>query len=169
MGIKFYVVCEDRAHEQFLRGLLEGKGLVSNWAREVRCLVAPKGRGAASQFVLREFPEVVKTRRSKSFQQSLGVLGMIDGDHVGSARQRQLLESLDPARATDERIAVLVPTWSIETWAKALDGKAVDETTDLKGFTRDDRGLRDAGRSWEPPRLDEPPMLAEGRRELLRL
>jgi hypothetical protein len=169
MGIRFYVVCEDRAHEQFLRGLLEGRGLVSNWAREVRSLVAPKGRGAASQFVLREFPEVVNTRRSKSFQQSLGVLGMIDGDNLGSARHRQLLESLDPARATGERIAVLVPTWSIETWAKALAGEVVDETTDLKGFTREDRQLREAGRSWEPARRDEPPMLTEGRRELLRL
>jgi hypothetical protein len=169
MGLRFYVLGEDRAREQFLRGLLEGKGLVRNWAREVRSTVAPKARGAASQFVKQQFAEVVRVRRSKNFQQSLAVITVVDGDNVGSARAGELLSTLVPERDAVERIAVLVPTWSIETWALALEGKPVDEMTSYKPVVRNERALRLAGESWEPPRNQEPPQLTEARAELRRV
>jgi hypothetical protein len=169
MGLKFYVLCEDRAHEQFLRGLLEGKGLVTNWAREVRSTVAPKGQGAASQFVKQQFPEVVRVRRSKAFQQGLAVITMVDGDNIGGGRARELLSSLQPERGASERVAVLVPTWSIETWVLALCGEVVDEATSHKSLAPDEKGLRMAAEQWEPARPNEPLQMAEARTELRRI
>ena len=57
---------------------------------------------------------------------------MLDGDAVGlEERLRSLDEScrerrVEPKR-DDDRVAVFVPTWNIETWFVYLDGQAVDE------------------------------------------
>lgn len=57
---------------------------------------------------------------------------MLDGDRQGvDARCRELDEACDAAkverRRSDERVAIFVPTWNIETWLAYLDGQRVDE------------------------------------------
>ena len=81
-------------------------------------LVQPKGSGAASAWVARHYPAEMKALRSHaSSQPNLGLLVMVDGDNVGvMARQRWLESLLTQPRQPTERAAILVPTWSVETW-----------------------------------------------------
>ncbi|MEM6730300.1 MAG: hypothetical protein AAF658_02020 [Myxococcota bacterium] len=101
----------------------------------MRMTVAPDGKGSAAQWVESQFHEFVKRARSKSYQRRLGFLCVIDGDHEGfSPRKARLSES----RADAARIAIWVPTWSIETWVWWLSSRdgIVDDS-----FER--RSLRD--------------------------
>ena len=101
-------------------------------ARRIRLRVAPPGRGAGEQFVRERFPEELGGYRSNRNRVSRGLIVMLDGDAAGlTGRLRSLDEScrssgVDPRR-DDDRVAVFVPTWSIETWFAWLDGEPVDE------------------------------------------
>jgi hypothetical protein len=127
------IVCEDRLTERFLRRLCERYG-----AQVLDVVVAPFGKGAASNWVKQQYPTYVKRRRAKGYQQQLGLLVCIDGDDKGTAtRQRELAQQLEsaglPARTPDEPVAILVPTWSIETWLAYLCGKpALHEAESVK-------------------------------------
>lgn len=104
--------------------------------------VSPRGKGAASAWVLRNYAALVRKRRSKNFQANLGLLVVIDGDNVGvTARLEELDEQLDIAglerRRPVESIAVFIPTWSVETWLAHLGGaEGVDESRALKDESR---------------------------------
>lgn len=57
---------------------------------------------------------------------------MIDGDNRGvGARLNEIdtacRNSSVPGRAHNERVAVFIPTWNIQTWLAYLDGDEVDE------------------------------------------
>lgn len=176
MGVKFYIVCEDSDHEQFLRGLLEGLGLIKDWAREVRCEINPNGGGDAKAFVRRLFPEKVQVRRSKAYQHGLAVIGVSDGDDQGHGpRVQSLLTTLHPPRTERERIAVLAPTWSIETWVLWLLGNhSVTEARTYKTLAKElePRDIREAGRCWNPASAEEHdrlPSLHAARRQVERL
>ena len=121
------VWCEDREHEQFARQLLCDVFQVPR--RNLRFETAPEGKGAASKWVEQQCNNAVvpEQRRTKS-QQGLGFLVMIDGDNIGVAGRLANL----PKRDADDRIAILIPTWSIETWALWLLGEDVDETASVK-------------------------------------
>lgn len=110
------ILCEDRRSERFLRGICAQHGL-----RVLSVDVAPFARGAASDWVLGRYADLVQRRRSKNFQQNLGLLVQVDGDSQGvQARKLALdarLSALQlPVRAADEPVAIVVPTWCIETW-----------------------------------------------------
>ncbi len=121
------LLCEDRQHEAFVRRFLAAMG----WeTRAMRVEKAPGGRGAGEQFVRERFPLELKAHRSRPVSQALVV--MIDGDHEGvDARLRRLAQACRDAgvaeRAETERVAVIIPTWNIETWLAYLDGKRVEE------------------------------------------
>lgn len=71
----------------------------------------------------------MKRLRSKLHQRDLGLIVHIDGDARGvrarkSELDRRLRDSGAQSRATAERAAILVPTWSIETWLLHLTGLA---------------------------------------------
>lgn len=132
-GRRVRLVCEDRLTERFLSKVCQ--------RQKVGILhvdVAPSGKGAASAWVRRRYPEFVKLHRSKSYQKNLCLLVAIDGDNQGvSVRKLELAQELANAgvnaRKSDELIAVFVPTWSIETWlASLVNGKACDEGRSLK-------------------------------------
>jgi hypothetical protein len=125
---RIVLVCEDSQHEAFARRFLARKG----WDRgSIRVEKLPGPRGSGEQFVRERFPTELRAIRSGHVDRSLVV--MIDGDKDGLTRRlSQLADAcravgVDP-RAPDDRVAVLVPTWRIETWLAYLDGDAVDES-----------------------------------------
>jgi hypothetical protein len=132
------VVCEDREQRSFLGRLLEKLGVTP-----IRFEVAPAGVGAAEQWVRKRFPEEAQGFRSQAgHQANLALVIMVDGDRVGcEPRKAALNDELrahgHEVRGAGERIAYLVPTWSIETWIAALSGAATsfesfDEATPYK-------------------------------------
>jgi hypothetical protein len=121
------LLCEDKQHEAFARRFLNETG----WeTRSMRVEKAPGGRGAGEQFVRKRFPVELKAHRSRPVSQALVVL--VDGDADGiSARLQQLNQACREAvvaeRAGNDRVAIFIPTWNIETWLAYLDGEEVTE------------------------------------------
>lgn len=167
---------EDNRTERFLRYVLKGRGC--NW-RRLRFETAPAGTGAADAWVCQRYVESMRLLRRKRDQSGLGLLTAIDGDSAGlSARKQQLdqaLESggLDP-RLPDERVAVMVPCWSIETWLLQLLGVPdIEEGRSLKKQFEDRRNertdLRDAAARWGRSDGSTLASLDDAQRELERL
>ncbi|HEV7508912.1 MAG TPA: hypothetical protein VGS07_28815 [Thermoanaerobaculia bacterium] len=125
--VQLVLLCEDKQQEVFARRFLNAIG----WeTRSMRIEKAPPGRGAGEQFVRERFPRELKAHRSRPVSQVLVV--MMDGDAEGpTARLNQLNKACHEAgiaeRARDERVAVFIPTWNIETWLAYLDGETVEE------------------------------------------
>lgn len=125
--VQLVLVCEDSQHEAFARRFLARKG----WdPRSIRVEKLPGPRGSGEQFVRERFPTELSAIRSGHVDRALIV--MIDGDQHGPARRLSQLDSACHAAGVDSRgpgdlVAVLVPTWRIETWFAYLDGHAVDE------------------------------------------
>jgi len=173
------IVCEDRLTERFLSKVCQHQKV-----GVLHVEVAPSGKGAASAWVRRKYPDYVKLHRSKNYQKNLCLLVAIDGDNQGvSVRKLELAQELAhaavEARTPDEPIAVFVPAWSIETWLAALvEGNAHDESRPLKedsavrhlwhGNESTARTISVAANNWRagPPLL---PSLADAYMEGLRI
>ncbi len=179
-AVRAIVLCEDRQHRSFLGRLLEELGVTP-----IRFEVAPSGLGSAEQWVRARFPEEARKFRGQSHQRNLALVVMIDGDRFG-VRSRK--DSLDAAlvaqgvraRGDDERLAYLVPTWSIETWLAWLTGAdgpfaAFGESAAYKDdatYRRISPSARDAVSAWKGIRARETavvPSLTDARTELERL
>lgn len=128
-GVQLVVLCEDLQHEVFIRRFLERRG----WnTKRIRVEKASPGRGSGEQFVRERFPKELGGYRSNRNHVSRGLIVMLDGDNAGRAGR---LRSLDKScwssrvrpRSANDRVAVFVPTWSIETWFAWLDGKQVNQ------------------------------------------
>lgn len=125
--VQLVLLCEDRQHEAFSRRFLNEMG----WeTRSMRVEKAPGGRGAGEQFVRKRFPVELKAHRTRPVSQALVV--MIDGDTEGAAARWQQLnqachEAAVPQRVAGDRVAIVIPTWNIETWLAYLDGEDVTE------------------------------------------
>ena len=128
-NVQLVLLCEDRQHETFVRRFLRRSG----WStRRLRVEMAPPGQGAAEQFVRNRFPVELSSYRSKRHQVDQALIVVLDGDNQGvEARVDGLAQACQSKgispRGQDERVAILVPTWRIETWLAYLDGKAVEE------------------------------------------
>ena len=133
MSDRVRIFCEDRRTERFLRRLCESHGI-----RVLDVEVAPAGEGAASDWVRARYAGVVKKRRSMNSQRQLGLLVHIDGDNVGVQQRKmeldaQLAGAGVPLRGPEEPVALLIPTWCIETWLLQMTGLAQPpETARLK-------------------------------------
>lgn len=174
------LLCEDVAQRSFFLGLCKRLGFLS---RVVRVEVAPEGEGAAEQWVRRQYPSQVRAYRAKANHLTNGLLVVIDGDAVGvPARKSQLDEALEESgqqrRQPADRVAVCVPTWSIETWLLWLCGAGeVDERTAYKRSGLFQRGResgavssKNAIERWAPVSSPgEPASLTDGREEIARL
>lgn len=104
---------EDVAHRQFLRRICEKLG----W-KIVDEAFSPRGHGAASGWVIQQLPERLNEIRASP---GLGLLVALDGDNVGRAGRQAALhracEALNVGPVQDkDAVAVLVPTWSLDTW-----------------------------------------------------
>jgi len=180
-SLRGVVLCEDKLTERFLRRLLGSFGFDTQ--RRILFEPAPSGLGAAEAWVRERYPREVALLRSKRHQRDLCLLAARDGDNVGvEARKRELdaqlvANGLEP-RLPGERIALPVPTWSIETWLLALLGDdGVREDAPLKEhFQRRHRGhvheaIGSAVKAWNEgtAAASSLPSLRDGVSELARL
>lgn len=172
------VITEDERTQSFVQRILVRLGFDK---RRLTPHVKPRfGLGAGEAWVRARYVERVRACRSRMAYQYIGVVAVIDGDRFGL---RDRLATLDEAlrddelsaRASDEPIAVLVPSWSIETWLLALLGEPVDEAEARKHefekrlrARRERELIREAAEAWEsrPVAL---PALHAARAELERL
>lgn len=175
------VLCEDKLTERFVRRLLGSLGFDTR--RRIRFETAPSGSGSGEAWVRQRYPYEVRELRSKRHQRDLCLLAIRDGDRFGrDARKRELDEQLATEelapRQPGERIATLVPTWSIETWLLALLGEAVvHEAQPMKTELvrrhgeRLGEAIEAAVRAWHEgaPAASELPSLRDGLMELARL
>lgn len=126
------LLCEDKLHQVFVRRLLKRLEF------RVFPVDLPGGNeGAAEQYVREKFPREVSRWRAKSHQQNLALVAVIDADNCAVNERKgqldsQLQEQGMTVREGEERIAILVPKRTIETWIASLRGQSVDEQTDYK-------------------------------------
>jgi len=136
--VQIVLVCEDRAHESFIRRYLERRGYPL-----ARLRVSPypgTGRGSGKEFVRQEYLKQVREVRRywrTSHPGGCTLVVLIDHDPGGrpdpySDLDRRLVADGQDGRATDEAIALFVPKLSIQTWVYHLldSGRTVDENTD---------------------------------------
>lgn len=128
-NVQLVLVCEDRQHEAFARRFLNMAG----WpVRRLRVEIAPPGRGSGEQFVREQFPKELAAYRANRHRVAQGLLVVMDGDDRGHrARLNELVRACEAARVeprqSDDRVAIVVPTWNIEAWLAYLSGVDVDE------------------------------------------
>jgi len=119
------VLCEGKQDEVFLRRFLKSSGINRRRIRVRRC---PPGLGSGKQFVQNEYAkEAAEHRRRATFMHNIALIVMHDCD---TSTVEECRAVLDPeGRQPGERIALLFPKRSIETWIRFLvDGQAVDES-----------------------------------------
>jgi hypothetical protein len=119
-------------------------GLVTDH-HQLRVEAAPFGRGAGDRFVRETYVNELDAGRRAHVGRPLIVI--IDGDKFGVAgRLRQLNEACQKRgiemRSPADQVAIVVPTWNIETWLAYLDGESVNE--ELKNYPKLARA-RDCG------------------------
>ena len=178
------LLCEDNEHRRFFLRLLKkhfGRG-------QPHVESIPNREGAGDHWVLKQYPEEVRSARRKSHDKNRALVVVIDGDRNKlRERLRQLDQKLEDAglapRGSDEKIAVFVPRRNIETWELWLCGhRDLDEDNDYKHrfHTAEGQGeasVKDAVAMWfqslttEDRILEEQrlPSLAAGRNEIRRL
>ena len=119
------LLCEDSQHEAFVRRFLKRRPLAAGHLRVEKC-----PGGSAEQFVRERYPIELKELRRRHARTALIVV--VDGDGEGVQRRRAALAEACQAvnledRTAAESVAILVPTWNIETWLAYLAGESVDE------------------------------------------
>ena len=174
--IRVRVWCEDRVQEYFVRHLLKKLG-VDRKSLDMR--VAPRGKGSAKRWVEANVHEVVDQRARTRHQNNLRFLMALDGDEEGHVScidrlSREAAKLRGPEWTLTDEVLILCPTWSIETWIEWLRGVEVTEEDQLKRGTDESEWIRrsdEAVANWDVPRGDrpDPPSLAAGRKQLLRL
>ena len=137
-GVRFTVLVEDRALERFVRECLYVLGVHT---REIRIVAYPAGRGSAKQWIDREYPIQVEAHRRRRSENIALVVGTDADEQTVQQRVLRLGEVLQEtgreARAPQERIALWVPRWNIETWLLFLSGHEVGEEANYKGQARE--------------------------------
>ena len=127
-NVQVVLLCEDAQSASFARRFLEEQG----WSKRQLRVVPFAVGGSGEQFVREQYPVELDAYRSNSCRVGQALVVMTDGDKLGLAARMKALEDECAARrinprAKDERVAVIVPTWNIETWFAYLDGENVDE------------------------------------------
>ena len=159
------VLCEDRAHANFVRHHLKKRGFNH---RQLRFISAPPGSGSGAQFVLQRYATEVRAYRSQANYLSLALLTVIDADtqEVQQIHRRlevQLQNANIENRKANECIALLVPKRNIETWVVYLQGIPVDEESDYKGHplakNYKHAGITLAEQLGQEPKADSPKSL----------
>ena len=133
-GVRVTVLVEDRALERFAREVLLKLGFHRS---KMRFEVHPAGCGSAKHWVERRYPIEVQAYRSKAnFQQIALLVGTEADEQTVTDRFVHLASELTDAdlagRNDDERIALWIPKWNVETWICHLSGEKVDEQENYK-------------------------------------
>jgi hypothetical protein len=132
-GVRFTILVEDRALERFVRHSLLKFGA---YPKEIRVLPFPAGRGSGKQWIDREYPIQVQAYRRRAFENITLVLGTDADEQTVQLRAQRLADTLRDAgcdpRNDQERIAIWIPKWNIETWLLFLKGEDVHEGINYK-------------------------------------
>jgi hypothetical protein len=171
--VSLVLLCEDTRHASCVRRFLVKVGYAD---RKIRAVPLTQGRGSAEQAVRESFAhELAACRRRRSMGHQAALVVVTDGDNQGVAGRLQQLGAVAP-RVPADPVAILVPTWSIETWILHLRGESVDESQSYKQRCgRYDVGavVDAAYQRWLRTRQSEPtecvPSLAAAAEELARL
>ena len=123
------LLCEDQQHSAFITRFLVEMG----WnKRRIRVIPGPQGKGSAEKHVRENFPKELREYRGRRNRVHCNLAVMIDGDNLGVEGRIQQFDDecknqgVEP-RTSDDKVAIFVPTWRIETWFAYLDGHKVDE------------------------------------------
>jgi hypothetical protein len=121
LGMRVTVLCEDRAHDGFVRGLLPGAQ-----PHEINALAYPRGFGSGKAFVDSRIAAEFKALSRRSSHQRVCLLVVTDADNETTRERReQLLKRIGLARPPEEHVLFLIPKWEIETWFLVLRDERV--------------------------------------------
>ncbi len=140
---RLHVLCEDPLTVDFVERLAER---FSIGRRELKIESSPASRGSAVAYVLDHYEDAVRRwRAARHRDERVGFIVVIDGDNRGIVQRREDLArklrdaKLEPIGPSDP-VAILVPTWHVETWIAWLCGhRPLNEHTRYNG--RDAAGL----------------------------
>ncbi|MBF0182147.1 MAG: hypothetical protein HQM03_19185 [Magnetococcales bacterium] len=119
---KIMILCEDLAHYRLLRSFLDAQGL-----RHLPPRFSPAGRGAAEEYVRKQYATERRAFRGKRNHLALILLVMIDGDGHPHAERLRLFE-----REDDESIIIFIPQRNIESWFNYFKIGKIDEKNDFR-------------------------------------
>ncbi len=156
------ILCEDNQHYHALRAYLELLG----FSRFIQRKAVP-GKGSGKDFVEKQYATELKAYRSKKGRLHIAMIVVIDADeHTVSEVKKQFV------RNEDEKIAIIVPKWHIETWFYYIEGNVCEEHEKYKNKVRI-KPTQAAKKLYEKcsPVLpqDAPPSLQDACREIQRL
>lgn len=118
------VLCEDRAHEVFVKRFLKKGWNVNPGA--IRVLPYPNGKGSGKKHVADNISQETEALRRRQASTILLVIQDADELTVDGAKLN-LDAKLQRPRGSDEQIVYIIPKWHIQTWIAYLDGENVDE------------------------------------------
>lgn len=125
MSVRIVLLCEDQQMATFMRRFLKRRG----WKpHDIRERIAPPGQGSGEQWVREQYPKELAAVRKK------GAI-LIVGTDADTLTVKQRIASLDkicrdvgiPPRGRDDKVIMVVPKRSIETWFAYLRGENVSE------------------------------------------
>lgn len=118
------VLCEDKAHEVFVKRFLKkGWGVKP---RAIRVPPYPNGQGSGKRYVTNNISLEVEALRKRHASTILLVIQ--DADELTVEQVKSNLEAkILPHRDDNEPIAYIIPKWHIQTWIAYLNGEDVDE------------------------------------------
>ena len=114
-----YVLAEDQRQRQFIYRFLAKAGFNS---RQMRIEVSPSGQGSAEQWIRQNFVRQTKICRARKARASTGMFVLLDADnrsvqeHLRELDAALIAEDQPKFNSTTDKIARLIPKWSIETW-----------------------------------------------------
>ncbi len=120
------ILCEDKAHEVFVKHFLKkGWGVKP---RAIRVPPYPSGKGSGKKHVEDNISREAEALRRRHPSTILLVIRDADELSVDQAKA-DLEDRIEPPRDDNEPIAFIIPKWEIETWIAYLDGNPnVDES-----------------------------------------
>ncbi len=132
-GVRFTILVEDRTLERFIRHCLLQLGA---HPRELYVLPFPAGRGSGKQRIDLQYPREVQAYRRKRFENIALVVGTDADEQTVQQRAQRLADTLRATgcdeRTDQDRIAIWIPKWNIETWLLFLKGEEVHEEVNYK-------------------------------------
>lgn len=118
------VLCEDKAHEVFVKRFLKRWGVKP---RAIRVPPYPNGTGSGKKYVEDQISLEAEALRRRHASTILLVIEDADDSSVDAVK-RCLDEKLGAPRGETEQMAYVIPKWHIQTWLAYMDGKTVEES-----------------------------------------
>ena len=123
-----YVLAEDQCQRQFIYRFLAKAGFNS---RQMTIEMSPSGQGSAEQWIRQNFVRQTKICRARKARASTGMFVLLDADnrsvqeHLRELDAALIAEDQPKFNSTTDKIARLIPKWSIETWILFLISNGV--------------------------------------------